>query len=170
MKNVIKLLVVFVSTLFSIGSLAELKLLSDVSLSTHVGQISQSAVNSGKSFQAPLLLSETNQAGSSTPRLNTQTLQNTPSTGITLDIDLQLRIDEIRWVDVDGAGIHGSQGAVVLKGLSVGHFDGPVPQPAQIRGVTIDVDGRDGLTIGIGQIGDRYGNGIDINIDSVQIK
>ena len=52
----------------------------------------------------------------------------------------------------------------------MGHLDGQTPQSAQIRGITIDVDGRDGLTIGIGQIGDRYGNGIDINIDSVQIK
>jgi hypothetical protein len=135
-----------------------------------VGQISQSAVNSGKSFQAPLLLSETNQAGSSTPRLNTQALQNTPSAGITLDIDLQLRIDEIRWVDIDGAGHNGTQGAVILNGLSVGHLDGQTPQSAQIRGITFDVDGRDGLVIGVEQIGDRYGNGIDINIDSVQIK
>lgn len=170
MKNITKLLTVPAFTLFSIGSIAELKPLNDASLSSHVGQISQAVVNNDKSFQAPLLLSESSQAGSSTPRLNTQALQNTPSAGITLDIDLQLRIDEIRWVDVDGAGVNGTQGAVVLKGLSVGHLDGPIPQPAQIRGVTVDADGRDGLVIGVGQIGDRFGNGIDINIDSVQFK
>ena len=94
-----------------------------------------------------------------------------PSAGITLDIDLQMHIDEIRWVDVDGAGPNGTQGAVSIRGLSVGHLDDiNNPAPAQIRGVTFDVDGRDGLTIGIEQIGDTQGNGIDLYIESVQLR
>jgi len=94
-----------------------------------------------------------------------------PSAGITLDIDLQMHIDEIRWVDVDGAGPNGTQGAVSIRGLSVGHLDDiNNPAPAQIRGVTFDVDGRDGLTIGIEQIGDTQGNGIDLYIESVQFR
>lgn len=155
---------------FSVLSFAELKPLNDEGLAAHVGQISQAAANNDKGFQVPLLLSEGNSQPGQTPTLNSQTNSNTPSSGITLDIDLQLQIDEIRWVDIDGAGPNGTQGAVVLRGLSIGHLDGPTPEPAQIRGITIDADGRDGLVIGIEQIGDRFGNGIDINIDSVQIK
>ncbi len=89
--------------------------------------------------------------------------------GITMDINLQIRIDEIRWVDSDGAGPNGSQGAVVLKGFTVGHIENGVLSPASIRGVTLDVDGNKGVVIGVQQIGDQFGNGIDINIDSVQI-
>jgi hypothetical protein len=155
---------------FSVLSVAELKPLNDDGLAAHVGQINQAAVNKDKGFQVPLLLREANSQSPQSSSFNSQSTSNTPSSGITLDIDLQLQIDEIRWVDIDGAGPNGTQGAVVLQGLSIGHLDGPTPEPAQTRGITIDADGRDGLVIGIGQIGDRFGNGIDLNIDSVQIK
>ena len=170
MKSFKSVLSLCVLILFSVLSVAELKPLNDDGLAAHVGQISQAAANNHKGFQVPLLLSEANSQSPQTSSLNSRTHSNTPSSGITLDIDLQLQIDEIRWVDIDGAGPNGTQGAVVLRGLSIGHLDGPTPEPAQIRGITIDADGRDGLVIGIEQIGDRFGNGIDINIDSVQIK
>ena len=170
MKSFKSVLSLCVLISFSVLSFAELKPLNDEGLAAHVGQISQAAVNNDKGFQVPLLLSEANSQPGKTPSLNSRTHSNTPSSGITLDIDLQLQIDEIRWVDIDGAGPNGTQGTVVLRGLSIGHLDGPTPEPAQIRGITIDADGRDGLVIGIEQIGDRFGNGIDINIDSVQIK
>ena len=170
MKSFKSVLSLCVLILFSVLSLAELKPLNDDGLAAHVGQISQAAANNDKDFRVPLLLSEANSQASQSVSFNSQATSNTPSSGITLDIDLQLQIDEIRWVDIDGAGPNGTQGAVVLRGLSIGHLDGPTPEPAQIRGITIDADGRDGLVIGIEQIGDRFGNGIDINIDSVQIK
>lgn len=155
---------------FSVLSFAELKPLNDDGLAAHVGQISQAVISKDEGFQAPLLLSNSSSQNAQASNVNPRALSNTPSAGITLDIDLQLHIDEIRWVDIDGVGINGTQGAVVLKGLSIGHLDGLKPQAAQIRGITVDADGRDGLVIGIEQIGDRFGNGIDINIDSVQIK
>lgn len=170
MKPIKSVLSLCVLISFSVLSLAELKPLNDEGLAAHVGQVSQAAVNKDKGFQVPLLLSEANSQSSQSASFNSQSTPNTPGSGITLDIDLQLQIDEIRWVDIDGAGPNGTQGAVVLHGLSIGHLDGPTPEPAQIRGITIDADGRDGLVIGIEQIGDRFGNGIDINIDSVQIK
>lgn len=169
MKTKFQLIVSVTLLLFSGLSIADLTPLNDVTLSAHVGQISQRAAND-KPFQVLLLLSESQPAQTSPQNLNTQASQSQPSAGITMDIDLQLHIDEIRWVDVDGAGPNGTQGAISMRGFSVGHLDGPIPQPAQIRGITIDVDGRDGLVIGVEQIGDRFGNGIDINIDSVQIK
>ncbi len=153
---------------FSYGTQAEMLPLSDDGLSRHVGQIKQDSQNLNADFTPALLLKSTDAPVQS---LQSQGSSNSvPSSGITMDIDLQLHIDEIRWVDVDGAGVNGTQGAIILKGLSVGHLDGPTQQPALIRGVTFDVDGRDGLRIGIEQIGDQYGNGIDVNIDSIQIQ
>lgn len=169
MKTKFQLIVSVTLLLFSGLSIADLTPLNDVTLSAHVGQISQRAAND-KPFQVPLLLSESQSTQTSPQNLNTQASQNQPSAGITIDIDLQLHIDEIRWVDVDGAGPNGTQGAISMRGFSVGHLDGPTAQPAQIRGITVDADGRDGLVIGVEQIGDRFGNGIDINIDSIQIK
>ena len=169
MKTKFQLIVSVTLLLFSSLSIAELTPLHDEGLSAHVGQISQRAA-SDKPFQVPLLLSESQAAQTSPQNLNTQAPQSQPSAGITMDIDLQLHIDEIRWVDVDGAGPNGTQGAISMRGFSVGHLDGPTAQPAQIRGITVDADGRDGLVIGVEQIGDRFGNGIDINIDSIQIK
>ncbi|MGK0444530.1 MAG: hypothetical protein ACJA1U_001461 [Bermanella sp.] len=169
MKTKLQLILFGTLSLFTSLSIAELTPLNDDTLSAHVGQISQRAAND-KPFQVPLLFSESQTAQASPQNLNTQAPQSQPSAGITIDIDLQLQIDEIRWVDVDGAGPNGTQGAISMRGFSVGHLDGPTPQPAQIRGITMDVDGRDGLVIGVEQIGDRFGNGIDINIDSIQIK
>lgn len=147
---------------------AEMLPLNDDNLSRHVGQIKQVPQDFNSDLSPALLFKSTDAPVQS---LQSQGSSNSlPSSGITMDIDLQLHIDEIRWVDVDGAGVNGTQGAIVLKGLSVGHLDGPTPQPAPIRGVTFDVDGRDGLRIGIEQIGDQFGNGIDVNIESVQIR
>lgn len=148
---------------------AELTPLSEDDLSQLRGQASQPVAVSASTSAT------TNPSAISTATRAFQPLQaqtsNTPSAGITIDIDLQMHIDEIRWVDTDGAGINGTQGAVIMKGFSVGHLDDPMnPAPAQIRGVTLDVDGRDGLSIGINQIGDAQGNGIDLYIDSVQIR
>ncbi len=92
------------------------------------------------------------------------------TSGITLDINLRLQIEEIRWVDQDGYGANGTQGAVTVRGLSVGHLDNGVLKPASIKGVTIDAAGNKGFVMGVGQIGDEFGNGLDVNIDSIQFK
>lgn len=114
----------------------------------------------------------------------------TGQAGITIDVDLQMTIDAIKYVDDDGAtrpaldlngdgdtldegenAIAGTQGAITLKGLSIGSIDSGTGalSAAQIRGVTIDADGSQGLSIGFGKIGDTAGNGIDITVDAVMI-
>ncbi|MEH6344085.1 MAG: hypothetical protein V7785_03280 [Bermanella sp.] len=144
-------------------SSAELLELQDEMLSQYRGQaaVTQNAEPPESQAQA------TNSASAliiQNPSVNTL-----PSAGITMDINLQLQIDEIRWVDSDGLGSNGSQGAIILKGFSAGHIENGVLSPASIRGITLDVDGNKGVVIGVQQIGDQFGNGIDINIDSVQI-
>lgn len=150
------------------GAYAELQEVSDSELSMVRGQASVASdfkLHPGLEAQAT---QGQNQNVSAQP-LSSQTEPR--SAGITIDIDLQLRIDEIRWVDTDGVGAHGTQGAVVVKGLSVGHLDNPsIPAPASIRGVTVDADGRNGFVMDLGRIGDTQGNGIDVHIDAFQIR
>jgi len=150
---------------------AELVELNEGELSLFRGQAATPSVASYAEAGASQTNSSQNQAAQSGLGPVSAQAAAVPSAGITLDIDLQMHIDEIRWVDVDGAGPNGTQGAVSIRGLSVGHLDDiNNPAPAQIRGVTFDVDGRDGLTIGIEQIGDTQGNGIDLYIESVQLR
>lgn len=90
----------------------------------------------------------------------------TGQAGITIDVDLDMTIDAIKYVDTDGnAGGSAVQGAITLKGLTIDN-DGAA---ARIRGITIDADGTDGLVIGLNEIGDELGNGIDITVDAVLI-
>jgi len=121
----------------------------------------------------------------------------TGQAGITIDVDLDMTIDAIKYVDQDGiadftdvgAGngnldVDGNdvgagngqyamvddQGAITMKGLKIGSDNGTADwSTARIRGITIDVDGTDGLVMGLNQIGDTSGNGIDIAIDSIMI-
>ena len=122
----------------------------------------------------------------------------TGQAGITIDVDLAMTIDAIKYVDRDGnAGLslvgagngdldengvnvgagngayenNNVQGAITMKGLTIGSIDPATGDlsAATIRGVTIDADGTDGLVIGLNQIGDTLGNGIDITVDAVMI-
>ena len=124
----------------------------------------------------------------------------TGQAGITIDVDLAMTIDAIKYVDRDGnadaglelaaggvgTGTHdldgtlnptgdyefnNVQGAITMKGLTIGSIDDATGElsAATIRGVTIDADGTDGLVIGLNQIGDTNGNGIDITVDAVMI-
>lgn len=157
-----KLTILICFSILPLISSAELLELQDDILSQYRGQAAV-AVNA----EAP-----TNQAqATNSAALNIQnpSINPLPSAGITMDINLQIQIDEIRWVDSDGVGPNGSQGAVTLRGFSAGHIENGVLSPASIRGITLDVDGNKGVVIGVQQIGDQFGNGIDINIDSVQI-
>lgn len=121
----------------------------------------------------------------------------TGQAGITIDVDLAMTIDAIKYVDRDGNNVlsnvgagngnldengvdvgagngsyeyNNEQGAITMKGLTVGSIqsDGSL-EAAMIRGITIDADGSDGLVIGLNQIGDDAGNGIDITVDAVLI-
>lgn len=111
----------------------------------------------------------------------------TGQAGVTLDINLQMDIDVIKYVDSDG-GDNG-KGAVTVRGIHMGNVDdldaaigayqaGTAPifadtDQAFLRGITIDADGDDGLVIGLNQIGgstdgtQANNHGIDIVVDAV---
>lgn len=124
----------------------------------------------------------------------------TGQAGITIDVELEMTIGNIKYVDQSGqhtfvaaaggagtgdydadgtynpgAGDYdkadGTQGAITISDIKMGEINaaGDLVGTAQIRGITIDADGNNGLVIGIEQIGDRLGNGIDISVDSVTI-
>ncbi len=158
-----KLTILVCLSIFPLISSAELLELQDEILSQHRGQAVIN-LNTAPPTNQP-------EATNSASALNIQnpSINPLPSAGITMDINLQIQIDEIRWVDSDGVGPSGSQGAVILKGFSAGHIENNVLSPASIRGMTLDVDGNQGVVIGVQKIGDQFGNGIDINIDSIQI-
>ncbi len=85
--------------------------------------------------------------------LSLSNIQQKFSSGITLDINLQMYIAEIRWVDVDGVGPSGTQGSVSLNNFYVGGGTYSNPSPASIRGITLDVAGKNGVIIGTQKIG-----------------
>jgi len=121
----------------------------------------------------------------------------TGQAGITIDVDLDMHIDAIKYVDQDGntklvsnlgagdydvngnfvgAGlgdydkVAGTQGAVTVKGLTVDNNGGT----AHVYGITVDADGADGLVMGLNQIGGfnsttGENHGIDITVDAVMI-
>lgn len=77
----------------------------------------------------------------------------TGQAGITLDINLDMSIAEIRYADEDGQGTDiGDGGYLTLSKIKIFGDQGTGTQ-ALIKGVTIDVDGADGIVIGLGQIG-----------------
>jgi len=80
----------------------------------------------------------------------------TGQAGLTLDINLDMTIAEVRYADEDGADATSASDAGFLTFSNV-HIYGDQGNgtQAEIRGVTIDVDGDDGLVIGFGQIGNE---------------
>jgi len=91
----------------------------------------------------------------------------TGQAGITIDVNLDMTIDAIKYVDQDGDQTGaGTQGAITLKTITM---TDEVNGYARIAGITIDADGTDGLVMGLNQIGDDQGNGIDITVEAVMI-
>ncbi len=162
-KNITPFLLSLILVNFSQASFSELLELEDKQLAKYRGQ---AAANLELQESTSLTQAQTaNQA--SNLLLSAPTAL--PSAGITMDINLQLHIEEIRWVDSDGVGTNGTQGAIIMKGFSVGSLNNEVLSPASIRGVTLDVDGKSGLVVGVQQIGGP-GEGIDVKIDSIQLR
>ena len=78
----------------------------------------------------------------------------TGQAGITLDLNLDMSIAEIRYADEDGQGTDiGDGGYLTLSNIEIFGDQGAGGTQALIKGVTIDVDGNDGIVIGFGQIG-----------------
>lgn len=77
----------------------------------------------------------------------------TGQAGITIDLDLAMTIEEIRYVDKDG--VNNGQGYLTFSNVKVGAIDftNGTLGTVSIRGVKIDVDGTDGVVINFGQIG-----------------
>jgi len=78
----------------------------------------------------------------------------TGQAGITLDINLDMNIAEIRYADEDGSGDDINDGGyLTLSDIKIFGDQGVANDQALIKGVTIDVDKNDGIVIGFGQIG-----------------
>ena len=78
----------------------------------------------------------------------------TGQAGITLDINLDMNIEEIRYADEDGYGDDINDGGyLTLSKIKIFGDQGTANDQALIKGVTIDVDKDDGIVIGFGQIG-----------------
>ncbi len=78
----------------------------------------------------------------------------TGQSGITIDLNLDVQIAEIRYTDEDGSGTDIDDGGfLTLSNIVVNGDQGAANDQAIIKGVTIDVDGTDGIVIGLGQIG-----------------
>ena len=170
MSHYLRLLLIgFIFLMLSNICFSELLELEDTQLATYRGQ---AAANVDSKESVFLNQTQSNNSSGISPAnapVNTATNISAPSAGITIDINLQLYIDEIRWVDSDGVGQNGTQGAVIMKGFSMGSLGNNIAGPASIRGVTFDVDGNNGLAMGVQRIGGP-GEGIDVKIDSIQIR
>ncbi len=162
-QNFIPLLLGLFFLNFSSTSFSELLELEDKQLAKYRGQaVSDLELQESTSLTQAKTVNQASNLLLSAP-------STVPSAGITMDINLQLHIEEIRWVDSDGVGTNGTQGAIIMKGFSVGSINNEVLSPASIRGVTLDVDGKSGLVLGVQQIGGP-GEGIDVKIDSIQLR
>lgn len=141
----------FLSLIFLFSSLCHSQLLeiNDAQLANYRGQA------------APIFNQQKESSLNQTPLVNSAQANLLPfansqqkfSSGITLDINLQMYIAEIRWVDVDGAGPSGTQGSVSLNNFYVGGGTHSNPSPVSIRGITLDVAGKNGVLIGAEKIG-----------------
>lgn len=164
-QNLTLLLMGFILVNVSLSCFAELLELEDAQLAAYRGQ---AAANIDPEESILLNQAQPNSAVP-TSSLSAPANNSMPSAGITIDINLQLYIDEIRWVDSDGVGSNGTQGAIIMKGFSMGSLDSSVVSPASIRGINLDVDGNSGIVLDVQQIGGAN-EGIDIQISSIQIQ
>jgi len=100
--------------------------------------------------------------------------------GLEIDLEVQADIDSIEWIDDDGWGASSQEGALLLKGVHIGGFDGDITQEmvrndtpfaatdlAMIRGILVQADLELGTLITINQLGSEPGQGIDIIVNDI---
>lgn len=103
--------------------------------------------------------------------------------GVELDLNVQVDIDSVRYVDGDGfvtGGQPGEAGEIGLYGVHIGGYKGAIStamvaqdQPfsgtdlASIHNVWIDVQDNNGIDITLNELGDEQGNGVDIIINRI---
>jgi hypothetical protein len=103
------------------------------------------------------------------------------SQGIELDLEIQTSFD-FEYIDPDGAGEEGAEGSLLLSGVHIGSSKTPLTtdkiqsdapflasELALINNILIDVDSKAGMFITIEQLGDKYGNGIDVIVNDVYL-
>lgn len=103
--------------------------------------------------------------------------------GVELDLDVQVDIDSVRYLDNDGAALNGepgSAGEIGLYGIHIGSHKGAITtdmvsqerpfageELAAIHKVWIDVQDNNGIDITLNELGDNQGNGLDIIINRI---
>jgi hypothetical protein len=103
--------------------------------------------------------------------------------GVELDLDVQVDIDSVRYLDGDGFAINGepgSAGEIGLYGVHIGSHKGAITtdmvsqerpfagsELAAIHKVWIDVQDNNGIDITLNELGDNQGNGLDIIINRI---
>ena len=104
--------------------------------------------------------------------------------GIELDLDMQVSLN-MEWIDGDGhstSSVEGTQGSLKLSGIHMGNSESPLTgldvqndtpflesEVAVIRDLYIDVDSQQGMFITLNELGDKYGNGLDIIVNDVYL-
>lgn len=105
---------------------------------------------------------------------------NVAASGIEIDLDVQADIGSIEWIDDNGAGKNGTEGALILKGVHIGSSATPITAEqvrdnapfapsdlAQIHGLLVEADPEKGTLITINEIGDTLGNGLDLIVNDI---
>ena len=162
-------LVVFLSLLSQV-SLADLKPMSLSALDKTYGRID---------FVNPETLSEQVQSQLSLGEGELELTQ-----GIELDLDIQVSLD-MEWRDGDGYATpsnEGSAGSLIFSGIHLGSSETPLTaldvaserpflgsEVAIIRDLYIDVDPQQGMFITLNELGDKYGNGLDIIVNDIHL-
>jgi hypothetical protein len=103
--------------------------------------------------------------------------------GIEIDLEIQASLD-MQWQDNDGFNDigDGTSGSLTLSGIHLGSHKGPITrqmlesdQPfldselAVINNLLIDLDSKQGMFITIEELGDRFGNGLDIIVNDIYL-
>ncbi len=192
MKRMFISLAAMAVSLFSQFALSELSGLSDQELHDLHGQINAADVrrnfNSGQK-KAPSSDINTHVASDLQSRVSPQNLIGLDtsdlqlSQGIELDLKIQTSFD-FEYIDDDGIGEdnNGAAGSLFLSGVNIGSSESPLTtdqiqseQPfsesdlALVNDIIIEVDPQAGMFISIEELGDKYGNGIDVVINDVYL-
>lgn len=103
--------------------------------------------------------------------------------GIEIDLEIQASLD-MQWQDSDGFNDNneGEAGSLTLSGIHLGSHKKPITQDmlnsdrpfldselAVINNLLIDFDSKQGMFITIEEIGDRFGNGLDIIVNDIYL-
>jgi hypothetical protein len=186
MKRIFISFAVSSALLFSHYSLSALLGLNDSELESLHGQINMADANAPMNHSANKGVSRSDSSNleSRVSPLDLIGLDSSDlqlSQGIELDLEIQTSFD-FEYIDPDGAGEEGAEGSLLLSGVHIGSSKTPLTtdkiqsdapflasELALINNILIDVDSKAGMFITIEQLGDKYGNGIDVIVNDVYL-